>query len=177
MTETVKNHAWKVPVSIDEVPEAGRHFKLVADETTRAAIATDLGLRSLEELELSCDVTRRGRDGLHVEGQVKAIVGQSCVVTLEPIKSEVIEDLDIDFLAAVEEAAAPSDLEGETEPPELLVDGAIDLGAMATEFLILGINPYPRKPGATFVAPASENSDGGPFAALAKLKPSSDKEN
>ncbi|MGZ5835725.1 MAG: YceD family protein, partial [Xanthobacteraceae bacterium] len=49
--------------------------------------------------------------------------------------------------------------------------------ALATEFLILGIDPYPRKPGATFVAPASESADGGPFAALAKLKPPPDKGN
>ncbi len=39
------------------------------------------------------------------------------------------------------------------EPPEPLVGGTVDLGAIATEFLILGIDPYPRKPGAEFDAP------------------------
>ena len=29
----------------------------------------------------------------------------------------------------------------------------VDLGAVATEFLLLGIDPYPRKPGAVFEAP------------------------
>ena len=46
----------------------------------------------------------------------------------------------------------------------------IDLGAVATEFLILGIDPYPRKPGAVFEAPAAGEGGGHPFAALAALK-------
>ena len=33
------------------------------------------------------------------------------------------------------------------DSPEPLVGGAVDLGAVATEFLVLGIDPYPRKPG------------------------------
>jgi hypothetical protein len=57
------------------------------------------------------------------------------------------------------------------EPTETLRDGIVDLGAIATEFLILGIDPYPRKPGAVFDAPqAKENVAAQPFAALAALK-------
>ena len=36
------------------------------------------------------------------------------------------------------------------DPPEPIVNGAIDLGALAAEFLMLGLDPYPRKPGAVF---------------------------
>ena len=46
----------------------------------------------------------------------------------------------------------------------------LDLGAIATEFLILGIDPYPRKAGVEFAPPAVENDDPHPFAALAALK-------
>ena len=38
--------------------------------------------------------------------------------------------------------------QGADEGPETLHGGVVDLGAVATEFLILGIDPYPRKPGA-----------------------------
>ena len=51
--------------------------------------------------------------------------------------------------------------------PEALVGGVIDLGVVATEFLILGLDPYPRKPDAVFEAPQDLKPDGGPFAALA----------
>ena len=47
------------------------------------------------------------------------------------------------------------------------MDGVVDLGAIATEFLILGLDPYPRKPGAVFEPPRERDSDGGAFAALA----------
>jgi hypothetical protein len=53
--------------------------------------------------------------------------------------------------------------------PEPLVGGVVDLGALATEFLILGINPYPRKPEAVFEAPRQAKGDQGPFAALERL--------
>ena len=57
------------------------------------------------------------------------------------------------------------------DPPELIVNGTIDLGALATEFLVLGLDPYPRKAGAVFepvLAPTDPEDH--PFAALAKLK-------
>ncbi len=48
---------------MDDVPEAGRHVKLSADAATRAAIAAHAGLRSLDRLEATFAVTRRGSDG------------------------------------------------------------------------------------------------------------------
>jgi uncharacterized metal-binding protein YceD (DUF177 family) len=57
------------------------------------------------------------------------------------------------------------------EPPEVLsADGTADVGAIAAEFLLLGIDPYPRKPGAEFRPPAEQGATISPFAALAKLK-------
>jgi hypothetical protein len=56
------------------------------------------------------------------------------------------------------------------DAPEPLIGGVVDLGALATEFLILGINPYPRKPDAEFQPPGAEDDSGHPFAALAALK-------
>ena len=53
-------------------------------------------------------------------------------------------------------------------------DGAVDLGAIATEFLLLGIDPYPRKPGAVFEAPPAGDPASHPFAALAALKKGDD---
>ena len=56
------------------------------------------------------------------------------------------------------------------EPPEPLIGGKLDLGAIATEFLILGIDPYPRKPGAQFSPPKADDAGAHPFAALEALK-------
>jgi uncharacterized metal-binding protein YceD (DUF177 family) len=172
---------WNVPVRADDVPETGRHVKLSADAATRTAIAAHAGLRSLDRLEAAFDVTRRGRDGLRVTGEVSADVGQVCVVTLEPVDSTVSERLDVDFLPASATAhgktLADTVDEGGEELPEVLKDGSVDLGALAVEFLMLGLDPYPRKPDVEFAAPQVENAASGPFAALAKLKPDPKRQN
>ena len=33
------------------------------------------------------------------------------------------------------------------DEPDPIIDGKIDLGALAAEFFALGLDPYPRKPG------------------------------
>jgi uncharacterized metal-binding protein YceD (DUF177 family) len=164
---------WHVPVAAEDVAETGQHFDLVADESVRAAVARVAGLRELSRLQASFDVTRRGEDGLHVAGLVSATVGQNCVVTLEPLANEIEEAVNLHFLPR--RASAPEE-DGEAEPrdvkwndPEPLVDGVVDLGALATEFLILGLDPYPRKPGAVFEPPPDQTPAETPFAALAKL--------
>ena len=176
---------WSVPIALSEVPQDGRHVDLVADARVRAAIARLAGLAALSRLSASFDVSRHGRDGLRVIGRVHAMVVQTCVVTLEPIKNEVDEPVDLVFSPSSRPMpdgrdAGEIELEIELLPeeaPEPLVGGVIDLGAIATEFLILGIDPYPRKPGAVFEGPAAEEDENArPFAALAALKRRQSKE-
>jgi uncharacterized metal-binding protein YceD (DUF177 family) len=164
---------WSFPVTVEDVPETGRHVDLVADAGTRAALARVAELRDLPRLEASFDVTRWGADGLQVTGQVSATVGQDCVVTLEPLTNEVEEKVNLHFapkLAVKEEGDSASDpSEPKWSDPEPLVGGTVDLAALTTEFLILGLDPYPRKPGAVFDPPAPATAEDSPFAALAKL--------
>lgn len=164
--------AWSVPLAVTDVPDAGRHLDLAPDAASRRAIATMAGLLDLPRLEASFDVTRRGSDGLHVLGRVTATVVQSCVVTLDPVENQIDEAVDLTFLPDHGLAALADGLQSleAGEPPEVLGNGHVDLGALATEFLLLGIDPYPRKPGAVFDAPARENPGSHPFAALAGLK-------
>lgn len=165
---------WSAPVALHDVPETGRHVDLAADANTRAALAAAMGLRELPRLEASFDVSRHGRDGLHVVGRVSATVGQTCVVTLDPIDNAIEEAIDLTFVTAPPPAG--SDHDGSRsrvaadDAPEPLVGGVVDLGVIATEFLTLGIEPYPRKPGAEFTAPAAADDTAKPFAALAALK-------
>jgi hypothetical protein len=164
---------WSAPVVIHEVPVTGRHFDLAADAGTREAVAKSIGLAALPRLEASFDVTRRGSDGLRVVGRVSATVEQTCVVTLDPIENEVDEPVDLAF-AAPADGSADDDgkvaVQVAEDAPEPLIGGVVDLGVIATDFLSLGLDPYPRKPGAEFAAPVTEDDSGHPFAALAALK-------
>jgi uncharacterized metal-binding protein YceD (DUF177 family) len=167
---------WSRKVSVEDVPETGLHVDLDADEATRAALAQAAGLRDLPRLEASLDLSPHGRGGLRVDGEMSATVGQTCVVSLEPIETEIREPIELVFTPSAGGSLADESGEatmrfGDAEPPEALVGGEIDLAALVTEFLMLGIDPYPRKEGAEFDAPQPQGDPAGhPFAALAALK-------
>lgn len=167
MTKNKPEHPWHVPVAVDEVPEAGLHREIEAPAEVRADIARLAGLRELPRLSAVFDLSRRGA-GVQVAGTVRAAVGQTCVVTLEPLESRVEEPVDVLFTPQVAEGSV--DVDADEEPPEPLIGGKVDLGAIATEFLLLGIDPYPRKPGAQFAAPQADTGGAHPFAALEALK-------
>lgn len=174
-----RDQCWSRCVSLADVPEEGLHIVLDADSTVRTMLARTANLRELPHLEASFDLRRKGRDGLHVTGEVSATIGQNCVVTLEPVEQNLHEVIDLVF------APGPADQLGDgsgeasfglsdNEPPEPLAGGMVDLGTIATEYFLLGIDPYPRKPGALFEgaptgAPTGERP-ASPFAALEVLK-------
>ena len=163
-------HPWSVPVRVQHVPETGRNFELSADASICTAVAEAAGVNGLKQLDATFELSRHGRSALHVVGRVSATVRQTCVVTLEPIFNDVIEPVDLMFApGGTQTSAAEVPVEAD-DPPEPIIDGMVDLGAIATEFLILAIDPYPRKPGAVFEPPRSADQDATPFAALAALK-------
>lgn len=161
-------------MALPDIPDSGRRFDLAADEGTRAALAKFAELRALPRLEATFDVARHGPHGLRVTGRVGAIVGQNCVVSLEPMENQVEENVDLVFVpprepADTEKAGSAVEVV-DPDAPEPLVGDAVDLGRIATEFLLLGIDPYPRKPGAKFEPLPADDAAAHPFAALAALK-------
>jgi uncharacterized metal-binding protein YceD (DUF177 family) len=172
---TERDLPWSRRVALAEVPEEGLHVVLDADSTVRTTLARAANLRELPQLEASFDLRRTGRGGLHVTGEVSATVGQNCVVTLDPVEQTLHEAIDVVF------APGPGDELGDgtgaasfgmadNDAPEPLVGGTVDLGAIATEYFLLGIDPYPRKAGAIFEAAPTGGPPESPFAALAGLK-------
>jgi hypothetical protein len=171
-SEGKMQHPWSVPVAKGEVPPSGRHFHIIADEHARAAVARLAGVVDLPRLEASFDLTPHRDNGMRIIGRVSAAVIQTCSVSLESMTSEVTEEVDLVFLPSPAEASGPTRREVEVlleDEPELLIDGKIDLGGIATEFLMLGINPYPRKADSLFEAPRVESKSPGHFSALARL--------
>ena len=173
-----KSGPWRVPVAVLQIPENGLHRELDADAAVRQAMADIAGLREVLSAHASLDVTPKGGGRFHVAGNVRARVGQTCVVTLDPVENEIDEPIDLIF-APPEQIPELSDLvddaaedNAETpDPPEPIVNGTIDLGRLATDALLLGIDPYPRKPNAVFeheVTPPDPEDH--PFAALKALK-------
>jgi uncharacterized metal-binding protein YceD (DUF177 family) len=171
-----KPEGWRVPVHLENVPDTGLHLDLDADEEVRTRLAAVAGVQNVSRLHVSVALTRHG-DGLRAAGRVTATVGQTCIVTLEPLENDVDEPFDVLFVpneAAADVSAIPA-AEEVDDTRETLVDGTADIGAVAAEFFLLGIDRYPRKPGAVFALPVEDRAGDSPFAVLAKLKPASDK--
>jgi hypothetical protein len=169
---------WRVPVVVAQIPETGLHRDLEAGAAERAAIADVGGLREILSASASLDVTPGGGGRFHVQGRVRARVGQTCVVTLEPILNDIDEAIDLMFappeqipqLATLVDDTADSDDEI-PDPPEPIENGIIDLGRVATDALFLGVDPYPRRSDAVFELPVEpEDPEDHPFAALKALQ-------
>jgi hypothetical protein len=175
---TDRENPWSVPVVVAQIPEGGLHRAFEANAGERQALA-DLGdLREVLSANASLDLTPMREGRVHVIGRVKARIGQTCVVTLDPIENDIDEAIDLIFappeqipaLADLVDDAAISDAEI-PDPPEPIVAGMIDLGRLAADALFLGADPYPRKPDATFEPPANPaDPEDHPFAALKVLR-------
>jgi uncharacterized metal-binding protein YceD (DUF177 family) len=176
--DSPKPDPWRVPVGTAQIPDTGLHRDLQADETIRHAIAQVGDLREVLSTQASFDVTPKSAGRYHVTGRVRARIGQDCVVTLEPMESDIDEAIDLTFappdqipeMAALIDDAEHSD--GDTpDPLEAIENGIIDLGRIATDALYLAVNPYPRKPDAVFEPLIeAEDPEDHPFAALKALK-------
>ena len=173
-----RSDPWRVPVAVAQIPETGLHRDIEASPVERAAMAEVGGLREVLSATASLDVTPMSSGRFHVGGRVRARIGQTCVVTLDPILNEIDEEIDLIF-APPEQIPELSDLvddapEGDVEipdPPEPIENGIIDLGRLATDALYLAVDPYPRRPDAVFEPPVeAADPDSHPFAALKALK-------
>ncbi|MBP0114004.1 MULTISPECIES: YceD family protein [Bradyrhizobium] len=170
---------WRAPVIVAQIPDAGLHRELEASAAERRAMAEVAGLREILSAHASFDVVPKSGGRVQVTGLVRGRIGQTCVVTLDPIESEIEEEVDLMFAPEAEarrladlieegQDGAPSEV---ADPPEPIAGGIIDLGRLATDALFLAIDPYPRKEGAVFetevTAPDPEDH---PFAALKALQ-------
>jgi hypothetical protein len=177
---TLQDRLFSRPISVTDLPARGRDIKVEATAAERVAIARDLGLVALDSLTGTYHVAPTGR-GARLEGKVVARIRQTCVVSLDPFDVELDEPVKIAFATAPEPGEGGV-LQGDTlsispdedDPPEPLTGGVIDLGAVTLEFLALGLDPYPRKPGVELSAEFSpervdEEKAPSPFAALAEL--------
>ena len=165
---------WTHLIFVAQLP-AQSILELEPSEAIRAALARHVGVVAIPALAATLELTHARGGDVQVEGRLTGCLVQTCVVTLDPFEVNVDEPIAVRFSPVV--AAEPTAHLGEVEiglteqdPPEPLVDGRIDVGALLTEFLSLAVNPYPRKPGAAWPETAEPDEPQSPFAALAELR-------
>lgn len=164
-------------VKIEEITAQGIERAIEASVAERTALAERLGILAVHELTGVFRVWPTEL-GLELDGHLEGVVEQSCVVTLEPVKTEVASDFAVRYISPHIEAAgqAGEELDPLGEDIEPLPADAIDIGELAAQYLSLAIDPYPRKSGAEVKHPMvldeepSASSRPNPFAVLKKLR-------
>lgn len=159
-----------------EIPAEGRRYRLEATEEERSELAQVLGIPAVSALAADIEARRAAGGAIVLRGELQATVTQTDVVTLEPVEQTVSEEVDVTLLPDDSpdqrgRRAALSDPE-DPEGRDRYRDGRIDLGAIVTEHLALGLDPYPRAAEAEFEGWSEDDGEpeASPFAALARLK-------
>ena len=161
------------PIAVADIPRAGLDIRVEANAQQRAEVARHFDLLGIEALSGSYHVSADS-PGARVRGEVTASVRQTCVVSLEPFRGRKYESRSI----SPSRRGPREDAHGSRSifPPmtktrrSFDLDGKIDLGAVTLEFLALGLDPHPRKPGVELL-PSEEpkrKSRLSPFAVLAR---------
>jgi hypothetical protein len=166
-------------LAVETVPDSGLDIRLCANETECAALADAYGLVAVQSFEAKFHVRKQGPKRYAVSGALRALVTQTCTVSLEPFETLVSAPVEVDFAPCRQSLGEPATRKmtaggvatfaGSQDPADPIINGQIDLGALAAEFLALNLDLYPRKPGVTFEemnlgGEASETDS--PFAVL-----------
>lgn len=163
------------PVEIATIGTEPSVARIEIGEDDRKALAAALGLVDIPMLSAEIGLSRDRSGTIRLDGQLSAEVVQDCVVSLEPVRQTIEEPIRLSFVERAPDARLPAtvDIEPtEDDPPEIVEGPRLDLGPIVVEHLLLGIDPYPRAPGAA--PPENPASDAGsdgdsPFSVLAPL--------
>jgi uncharacterized metal-binding protein YceD (DUF177 family) len=157
------------PVDVGRLPRGRAEVTVEASPEECAALARTFDIPAVRDL-VGRFVLSGTLNRLTVTGTVEAVATQICTVTLEPFEVPVREPVEVVFSdAPPSEDEDEGTAENAPEPPDPIVNGRIDLGALAAEFLALGLDPYPRKPGVDF-EPVASGPESGPFDVLRRLQ-------
>jgi len=152
---------------------------IAASRAEMAGIARLIDLVALNGLTLDYRLRYGAGGRIHLTGQLKARATQTCVVSLEPVEAIIDVPVEAEFWPAplieeLERKAEDLGQSGLLDWPDAITDGTIDLGPIVYETLAMSLDPYPKRPGASFQwsqdASEPETPETGPFAVLARLK-------
>ena len=181
MTQTPP--VFSYPVKVGNVANNPLNFELSADEKECRDLAQVWNVEDVLALSAKVRITKWKRDGIRVTGHFNGHLVQNCVVSLEPVETQ-IEDEFVAFFVPETSRLAKKDTTTDNEiiidieaddAPDIYSGNSIDLGEIVAEYAAMAIDPYPKREGAMieqkFTEPADIKDDTpSPFAALSSIK-------
>ncbi len=181
---------WVYPFNTRDMDEMVK-ISIDASDDVRQKLAKHLDVDAVDEVKADFVLSQpKGNHAVKVEGRITAKVKQTCVVTLEPLRVVIDEEMEsyyADYSQATPFSKAKKNLYSkygmdeipimeEDEEPESMRDGKIDLGELAMQYLSLAIDPYPHKEGlseeekVSTAGKTEEETYKNPFEALRDLQ-------
>lgn len=142
------------PFDLSKIDVNKTEVAFVANTEELKEVRETLKIPDVSRLEGTLIVRPWHKTGFMINGYLSASVTQECVVTLEPVDEEVETDFQRTYLPPDEAAQQEPDEDVEVDfalesedPPDILEGHTINLLAIVSEHLALGLEPYPRKEG------------------------------
>ena len=162
------------PYELGRLSQAGDEVTIAPDKDELGRIADWAGVDGVESFIARIDLRKITPTRFAFDADLAADIVQSCVVSLEPVRTRIERKFsrDLFLTAAAQHAAkeidiAPVDEDGREEIASLRYDLAVPV----LEELALAIDPYPRAPGVHFEPPPDGDlAESHPFAALKSLR-------
>lgn len=173
MQDDVLNH-W---LDAAAVPAKGMNTRYQPTEAAAQELARLNDLLALTDFKVEARLVPQVDENILAIINFSAKVTQKCVVSLEPVLSDIDETVRLLYTpeAALQTDGLDIDFdEDDDEDRESLIDGKINLGAAVAEHFALALNPYPRRPGVSLpdevVGEEHADTRDNPFAVLGRLK-------
>jgi len=162
------------PYELGRLSLAGDEVVLAPTEEERQRIAEWSDVDRVDSFTARIDLRKITPTRYAFDVDLVADIVQSCVVTLEPVRTHLERKFSRDLLltqapqhVAKEIDVVPVGEDGQEEITNL----RYDLAGPVLEELALAIDPYPRAPGVAFEPPPDpDKAESHPFAALERLK-------
>ena len=159
------------------VSEKKYNFSINHKKTILNSIAKNLDLLELKELSFLGQINCIKKVDLKLEATLTAVVTQECVVTLEPVHTKLVTDVERLFVKGWTDTI-PSSTETKLETVKEMLTDKINLMTIIVEELSLELPAYPRVEKTTdflrnLEKPSSkitDKTDHKPFAILSTLK-------
>lgn len=162
-------------LDLAELPQAGEDVVIAPDAGQRARLAEWAAVDAVDHFEARVSLKKFSATRFDYRAEVNADVVQSCVVTLEPVRSHLAFAFSRELHLVRAASRLPDDAfgpeEADDDVPEEITNSRFDIAGPVIEEFALAIDPYPRAPGVVF-QPEPEPDEGreNPFAALKSLK-------
>ncbi|HTT83953.1 MAG TPA: YceD family protein [Rhizomicrobium sp.] len=164
---------------LSDIPEQGYETDIAPGPEELKRLAEWSGVDEVSRLHGHIKVRPQSRTTYLLETEFDADIVQSCVVTLEPVKSRIARSFarTLHFTPGLNRYADKGGLvtseSVDEDAPDEIDSLRYDLAGPLREEFALAIDPYPRAPGVEFESPEdSGDREEGPFAVLEKFRSS-----